>query len=83
MARYIERASLDAPAAEAAERERVRAHITRFFGWKPKAIRFPGKASDGCRTCCVELPMVFGRTVEVIFVNGFLAGFPPLKRRPY
>jgi len=80
MARYVDQSSVDEVMAEAAERERVRDQITRFFGWKPKSIRFSGHGAGRLKTCLVEVPMAFGRTVEVMFANGFLVGIPPKKR---
>jgi hypothetical protein len=79
MARYVEQSTLDAAVAEAAERRRVRDQIARFFGWEVKSIRFSGQGPARLKKCLVEVPIAFGRTVEVVFADGFLVGIPPKK----
>jgi len=80
MARYVDQHSIETALAEQAARCRVRDQIKRFFGWEAKGIRFSGDCPARTGSCVVEVPMAFGRTVEVIFSNGFFVGFPPKTR---
>jgi len=81
MARYVNRHSIETALAEQAERHRVRGQIKRFFGWDPKGIRFSEDCPARLGSCVVEVPMAFGRTVDIMFSNGFFVGFPPKTRR--
>jgi hypothetical protein len=79
MARCIDQSNLDEALAEAAERQRMRSQIARYYGTELKAIRFSRSGPAGTRTCLVRLRMVCGQGVEVWFAEGFAVGIPPIK----
>jgi hypothetical protein len=77
MARYVDKSTLDARAAELRASRQVRDQVHRSFGWRLESVRFP---PGGGSVCFVQVQLGACRTVELIFENGLLPGIPPLKR---